>query len=358
MALEWGDQPEYYNTAHMPRYWDVCHEDMEVASGDGYGGANAWTASSEGAYAVKFPADVDQRSFGQVIRCQIDSLPSSPVTLLGVVDAPGLGSPETPLVQCSAVLNPDGTMSIYRGDASGTVLATSITEVPTGSHVRIAFSGTVDPVSGTATVWLGETDGTPLVAIAQVGGANTDATGSGLRRGVYMGGAPSIFTSYFYTQGAGTLPNDPLCDVVLPSVDSDLQEWTTIPASDPVNMAAVTDETPANDDTDYGVAFDAGARYALQMGTVPDRSRILGVRVVPLVKLVVLAPDLPVTELAGTFAVLVRNSAGGINVGEVRTVTGDEWVGVDRVWPVNPFTGEPFTTALINAYAWGGVSSV
>lgn len=357
MAFEFGDQPDYYSTAHMPRYWDVCHEDMEVASGDGYGGANAWTASSEGAYAVKFPADVDQRSFGQVIRCQIDSLPSGPVTLLGVVDAPGLGSPETPLVQCSAVLNPDGTMSIYRGDASGTVLATSITEVPTGSHVRIAFSGTVDPVSGTATVWLGETDGTPLVAIAQVGGGNTDATGSGQRRGVYMGGAPDIFTSYLYCQGAGTLPANPLCDIVQPNQDSGLQDWTTYPTSSPVDMAAVTDEAPANDDSDYGVAPAVDAQYALEMDPIStSRLQILGVRLVVLVERIV--PPEPDAPLAGTFTPLMRSKGGGVSLGDVRTISDSEWIGVDQSWAVNPFTGDPFTPATINASAWGGVASV
>lgn len=353
MAFEFGDQPDYYTTAQMPRYWDLCHADMQVSAGDGYGGADAWTASSEGAYAVKASADMDRRYFGLVMRIQIDAYPAAPLTLLGVVDA----SPTTPVLQCSAVLNDDGTMSIYRGDAdTGVELATSVAVVPTGSQVRIGFSGTIDPGSGKATVWLATGSGA-LIPIAQVGGANTDATGSGQRRGVYMGGAPDIFTSYLYCQGAGTLPANPLCDIVQPNQDSGLQDWTTYPTSSPVNMAAVTDEAPANDDSDYGVAPAVDAQYALEMDPIStSRLQILGVRLVVLVERIV--PPEPDAPLAGTFTPLMRSEGGGVSLGDVRTISDSEWIGVDQSWAVNPFTGDPFTPATINASAWGGVASV
>lgn len=353
MAFEFGDQPDYYTTEQMPRFWDLSHADMEVSAGDGYGGADAWTASSQGAYAVKHLTGIDAKHFGLMMRCQIDDLPSAPLTLLAVVEA----SPSVPVVQCSAVLNTDGTMSIYRGDDGGTLLATSVTTVPTGSQVRIGFSGTVDPVSGKATVWLG-TGSAALVAIAQVGGANTDDAGTGQRRGVYMGGAPDIFTSYFYCQGGtGALPRNPLCDIVLPDEDSDLQEWDTYPTSTPVNMADATDETPANDDSDYGFANAVDARYALEMDDVSaSRLQILGVRLVVVVKRIAAPED--DAPLAGTFTPLLRNGSGGVNLGDVHTISDTEWIGVDQCWAAYPFTGLPFTPTTINASAWGGIATV
>ncbi len=349
MPFEFGDQPDYCTTGTLPRYWDLYDNDMEVAAGDGFAGANGWTASSADAYLVRFPVGVDTREFGFVVRLYIDSLPGSDAIILGAVDAPPLGSPGSPLLQVCAVLNTDGTMSIYRGDvATGTLLATSSSAVPTGAHVRLGFSGTIDPSNGSATVWLG-IDGDPdetLQPLVQVGGVSTDDTGSGRRRGVYMGGTPDLVTSHLYTQGGGTLPNNPLATVLYPGADTSLQDWSMEPDTADDLVDVISDVTP-NDEDDYGFASAVGDSFAVTHETMPDLAGILGVRSVATVR----SPDLPTPTF--TYTPLSRSGGGAVRTGTLRSIT-PSWTGADKVDPVNPFTGLPWTPDEINATGWGG----
>ena len=351
-ALEFGDQPDYYDTDQLPRFWDLS-SDMEVASGEGYGGADAWEAGSAGAYAVKFPAGVHPTRWGFVVRVKIDALPASAVIILAVVD---VGDP--PAVHLSAVLNTDGTVSIYRGTEVGTVLGSSSEVLPSdGSTFRLGFDGLISPATGNAAIWFAAgTDA--LVEICQCGGVNTDGVGSGVRRGVYIGGAPDVFLSYLYTQGAGTMPDAPLCDVLMPDADSALMDWAPEGAA---NMADATDESPANDDDDYGYALEVNDRYALEHATAPARSQYLGTRQVATVQNAedTALPGSPlITVPTYTFTPLIRASSGSVVLGSPRSVTSTDWKGVDHVAAVNPFTGLPWSTATINDAAFGGKTTV
>jgi hypothetical protein len=341
MPFEFGDQPDYYDTATLPSYWDLSN-DMTVAAGEGLGGADAWEGDAAGAYVVKFPAGVDTTGFGFVVRLKIDSLPGADTILLGAVDA---GDP--PALQVCCVLNTDGTVSIYRGDEGGDLLATSAAVLPDdGSTFRLAFSGTISPTSGSAKVWFAA-DNDPLAIIVQAGGVSTDATGSGVRRGVYLGGDADIFASYLYTQGGGTLPQSPLCDVLLPDDDASPMDWTAEPSG---TMASVTDEQPANEDTDYGYAGVVDDQYALEHETAPARSQYLGTRHVALVQNVEATPTYTFTPLIAV--------GGVVTTGPTRSVSDSVWTGVDWSTSVSPFSGLPWTTAAINAAAFGGQTTV
>lgn len=353
--FEFGDTPDYYDTAQLPRYWDLASS-MEVAAGDGYGGGDAWEGGGADAYAVAFPASVHPTRWGMVVRVKIDALPAAANILLAVVDA---GDP--PEIHVSAVLNSSGTVSIIRGDTGGTILGTSSGVLPSdGSTFRLGFEGLISPVAGNATVWFAAgTD--PLAELVQVGGVNTDGVGSGVRRGVYLGGVPDVFLSQLYCQGSGTLPEAPLCDVLMPLEDSELMQWDVEPSESPPNMSAVTDEVPANDDSDYGFSTELGQSYALHHETAPARTNYLGTRSVALVENAVLeapAGSPPTPAPSYTFTPLVRNAGGSLDVGSAHSVSDAEWIAVDRVYPTNPFSGLPWTTAAIDAFAWGGRTTV
>lgn len=346
MAFEFGDQPNYYTTALMPRYWDLCSSGMEVASGDGFDGANGWTASGADEFAVQYPRSVDTGAFGFVMRLYIDSLPGAAAILLGAAEAPDPGSPTTPRLQVCCVLNTDGTVSIYRGDSGGTLLATSADTVPTGDHVRIAFAGTIAPVNGSAAVYLGVDGGSDetLQLLVQAAGVSTDDVGTGRRRGVYMGGTPDLVTSYLYTQGGGTLPQNPLCDVQFPDADTSLNDWGAEPGGS--SNASEINETAADDDTSFVYASTVNDSFAVEHETQDAKAQILGVRVVATVANEEASPSY-------AYRPLIRSAGGGVSLGVAKTVT-DSWIGVDLNAPVNPFGGLPWTAAAINGSGFGG----
>lgn len=354
-SFEFGDQPDYYDTATLPRYWDLSN-DMDVAGGEGLAGSDAWEGGGSGAYVVKFPLVVHATRFGFIVRVKIDALPASPLIVLGAPDA---GDP--PALQVCCTINADGTVSIYRGDSTGTLLATSADVLPSdGSTFRLAFTGLISPTSGNAAVLFAAGDDA-LVEIAQAGGVDTDATGSGVRRGVYLGGVTDVFTSHLFTQGSGTLPHSPIVDVLMPLDDSTLQDWSVEPPGSPVNMADATDDVPANDDTDYGYSTAVNQRYALQHATAPSRLSYLGVQTVALVQNAEdsTPPGSPaLTVPTYTFTPLIKNDGLSVSLGAVRSVTASDWKGVENPQRVNPFTGLPWTTATINAYGWGGKTTV
>lgn len=349
-TFEFGDQPDYYDTDTMDLYIGIRHASTFVQAGEGYGGAKAWSAGAENAYAAWFPLVVHPTQFGFVIRCRVETLPSGPSLLLAACDQ-ATGSPPGPGVQVCCALNADGTISIYRGDpTTGTLLSTSTVTVPMGAPAfRLAFQGVISPTAGSAVVSIAQDGGSPspelLTPITQVGGVNTDFVNSGVRRGVMLGAAPDVWMSYFYCQGAGTLPEDPLCDVVMPEADSNLMEW--FPQPDNNDPYENIDEIPHDFDDTYIYSEEINARFAVKHANVPIRIQTLGARFVAVVR------D-EASEVV-TYTPLMRSAGGANELGAATSVYNDDYIRmVDHVASLNPFTGLPWTSAQVNASFWGG----
>lgn len=332
----WHDQPDYYTTATLPRFWSVAHADAEVAAGEGYDGGSALTGATEDASVVTFSTGLsDSVEFGLGCRLKIDALPSAEKIILGITTTGGD-------LHCCLTLRTDGKVSLYRGDMAD-LLATSGDALATGSQLRLGMTGVLDEANGALEVYLNRDP------IARINGTNTVAASPPTWGGVYVGLAPDVFQSHLYAQaGYGDLRPGYVVRVLYPTGEPLFTGWDPNTGTVADIPAAIDDPTP-DDDTTYIRARALDVRYCVLHDPIDD-VRILGARTIALVR-----------NLSGSspsFTPFVRHADGRLDFGDWRSVVDSAWRAIDRWYQRNPFTGDPWTPDDLAAAGWGGHTDV
>jgi hypothetical protein len=326
----WHDQPDYYTTATLARFWNEAHADAEVIAGQGYLGGSALTGATEDAYVLTFATGLsDSTEFGIGHRLRIDTLPSAEKILMAVTTTGGD-------VHVAMTLRTDGKVSVWRG-AMTALLATSASALTTGSQLRLGMTGVLDEANGAVEVWLNRD---PIVRVNGIGTAVAPSTWGG----VFVGLAPDLFQSHLYAQ-AGYADLRPgyvvrVCRPIEPALYTGY-----VPVGTATIPAAIDDPTP-DDDTTYIAASALDQRYCVQHDPITDE-RIVGTRAIALVR--------NASGTSPSFAPLIRNADGhGVDVDPWRSVVSTAWRAIDRWDQRNPFTADPWTAAEVNACGWGG----
>ena len=331
MDLVWRDQPDYYDTATLntPRLWTTVHYDAIVEAGEGYNGQNALSGAAEDAFVTKaLPvAGSDTPRLGY--RLRVDTLPSADLVILGAIDGDGV-------IQVCVVLRDDGKLAIWRGPMD-TELAVSDDAIDLSTELRLGFRAMVAKAGGSAEVFL---DGESIVGVSDENTAHTDLYGW---NGIYVGLAPDIFVSHLYAgTGTGDLPHDHMVTVRFPVATGTYVEW----AANTGTVPAAIDDAASDEDTTYIASGGVGSRFTVTLDTLDAHSAIYGTSAVALVKNAV-------DSGSPSFAhVLVAD--GSTVYGPWQSSVQEEWRALSENYPVNPLTGDPWTTDELNAIDRGG----
>lgn len=265
----WHDQPDYYTTATLPRFWTEAHADAEVAAGEGYLGGAALTGATEDAYVLTLSTGLsDSVEFGVGCRLKIDALPAADKIIFGITTTGGE-------LQCCLSLNTDGTVSLWRG-AMTTLLATSTDALATGSQLRLGMTGIIDEANGAIEAWRNRDP------IARVNGINTAGASPSTWGGVYVGLAPDLYHSHLYAQaGYADLRPGYVVRVLRPTIAL----FTGYAPSGAASIPEAIDDPTPDDDASYIYASAIDRRYCVEHDAlVAADTRILGTRMIALVR--------------------------------------------------------------------------
>jgi hypothetical protein len=330
IEVGWHDQPDYYNTALMSRFWDTVHADARVVASKGYGSQRAWTGASEAASIIKYFTLDENKNFGFGYRLLVEDYPSAEKILLAAVEEDGT-------VQLCVSIGTDGTLAVWRGNLTTMLGDRSTDAVSAFSSLKFGFRGRVDRTDGFAEVFV---NGNSVIRVDEV---NTAATDPAEWHGLYVGLAPDIYQSHAYMgTGDGALRPGYLVKVLRPA-SIHTNEWSANTGT----IDDAMDEADADDDTTYAFSTAFGQRFAVTLDTMLDTPIIYGTRSVFLVRNLA-------DSGSPSFASLIRDEDGRRDTSHWKSCTSDAWRAIDRFDRLNPFTGLPWTVGDINACGWGG----
>ncbi len=345
----YGDNPDRFDTDTLPYYFDqVGSNDGSPAPvpgvrADGYLGRPALTGVGGHAFVGIYPRlpDINPLSLHQGFmggRFLFESFPADPRFLFAFVTGGGQ-------IQIMAVINPDGSLSIYRGfyaeELKGTVATLS-----TDQFYRLGFSATMLQSNGRATIYNGLT---PLLTFSGLT-ANTEENPGFGWGGVVWGLPENCALSHYYVGDVfGTQQK------IVPGFYADVR--TVIDAGAFVDWlpTAGTYESVLNvapPDFINTVQADVDLqRYSAQMDPIDNAGPFYGVQSTQLVRNGFTDDPQyrPLLERGG-----IGDDAGPL--GDVRIpdpVTMD-WRAIRRLDWGDPFSGEGWSKETINSARWGG----
>jgi hypothetical protein len=276
------DNPDYYDTATLPRYWWTekyeSPEGTPAVRADGYGGAAALTAEDGAWTSVQqmpvrpavHPIAASQSGGWLGARYLFEAYPDDPVMLFAMLA-------QDFSVQVSVSLNPDGSLSIWRGPMT-TELATSNTILPLDTFHRLWFKANVNSASGFAEVGLNRT------VIRRFSGNTRQDAGATLQG--FLFGLPSdCAASHLYWGDIAGFQPEPLPALLVrnqfPASDGTLQDW--IPTGAGTMAEAIDDTVPDDDATRIDSAL-VGDAFTVHVDTLADAPLIYAVQSTVMIK--------------------------------------------------------------------------
>jgi hypothetical protein len=275
-VILFAHNPDYYLTANIAIYWDdVGGPGTPAVRADGYDGRPGLTGSGDHAYVRKYagtmgapPIHPVGNEFRVGGRYLFESLPASPTGFISVINAIGV-----PNVQ--VVLNPDGTLSIYRGVDE---IKASATVLDLDTFYRIGFKGAVRRTGGYAEIYING------VLLTRFNG-NTASTDVVQWDGIEFGLIEDSAVSHVYFgDNSGFLTDlipGLITKVIQPSADGTFEELTPSSGDDAFQM--VDDSNPDGDTTTIDAA-DVGDRGTFTHDTLSATERIYAVQPTAVVK--------------------------------------------------------------------------
>jgi hypothetical protein len=235
----------------------------------------------------------------------------------------------------------DGTIEVRRGSSSGTILSASasgVMLVTTWNYLEL--KATINDTTGSYEL---RVDGAVVLSGSGVDTKN-QSTATVTRVQVGAGGNHAI-DDWYILDTAGSAPwNDFLGPVQslarMPTSEGTTIEWTP---STGTNNAALLDEVPANDDTDYNSAASASLLDLLNHTDVPVGSTIIGVSQRALVR----KTDAGVASLKLVAYVDSTEYAGS------SVAIADTYTYIKRLYETNPDTAAQWDEAGVNAAEFG-----
>lgn len=337
MSLLWIHNPDHYATAQVPRYWLTAHANAQVTAG--YASTNGLTASALGAYVIQMVSPGDDQHFAVGGRFKVSAYPPSSQILLAVVDGAGV-------VQCSLVLKTDGSLSLYRGSASGTELLATGASLALGAWHRLGFKGTIHLSNGALEAHLNSTRTVENI-IGQFGGVNTAGSGANSWSGIYVGLGSSIICGHLYAVDGGGVVTGLIhglrVTVKFPATVGTFDEWVKTGGTLP---AVLDDPTPDDDTTKIQTpTFDK--RYSVLMATLATTQKVHGVQTEAQVRNVTGSGKSPSQEPLTVID-------GTEYYSHWQSCVQDAWRSIWQAYSVNPRTSVPWSVADINLAEWGG----
>ncbi len=281
--LVFAHNPDYYNTATIGYYWEYVAGygspgGTPGVRADGYLGRNALTSTGGHSQAIHIPRyppiaeNNGRREWRLGCRYRFeDAFPADFPPLLTAHDANGDA-------QCQLVINPDGTLSIYRGDLTEEIAGPSTTALALDTTYRLGFRGYADRSAGYADAWIG---GTRILRANGNTGRDGDRVewsmcGYGLVEGCAVNHVYAI-DSWGYLNN---LMPSLLVKVVYPDANGSLTDWEANTGTVPT---AIDDAVPDLDTTRIGVYADQDA-YTVAMEALEETAGIIAVQQTALVK--------------------------------------------------------------------------
>ena len=297
-------------------------------------GSNAVKLYSTSGYVTKTLDDQATWTVGAAVK--IASLPSSTGTIFQFRDNTGT-------VQASLCVSVTGSLALYRGTTSGTLLASSANALLGGSwnfieaKITIADSGGTFEARVNGDVWVTYTGDTKY--------SSTLATANSIR----LYGLPSAINSwyddFYICDATGTVNNSYLGDVrvdtLFPSgVGASAQFMPTGSATNWENV----DEASPDEDTSYNASETAGNIDSFTFADLTAlNATIMGVQ----------ANILARKDDAGTRLLRAVARVGSTNYEGTDLTLSDSYVDQRTIWNQNPATTAAWTEAEINAAEFG-----
>lgn len=268
MTLRFIDSFDHYVTADITEKW-TSRASSIISAGNGRRGTASLRLTSNAQNAIK---TIDAQGTWVVgFAMKVDSLPASTVPFLQLLDA---GT-----VQVDVRLVTDGTLRVTR---NGTTLGTSTFALSTGQFYYIEFKCVIHNSTGTYEV---RVDGSTKVSGTGADTQNTaNATANQISLGAINGSTVTTdFDDLYVCDGAGSVNNDFLgdrrVDAYLPSGNGNSSQLTGSDGNSTDNYL-LTDDNPANDDTDYVEHATVGNKDTYGMADMSHTpSSISGVQV-------------------------------------------------------------------------------
>lgn len=251
MTMLRPDSFDFYNTAQISRYWTIISGTPQITSGGRNGtnclNLNAAAFNSRATVQYSFPANIQEGFIHFALSGKDVVGVAAEDTFLSLLD--------NATFQLSFVLRADRKIDVVRGLAAGVLLGTTSAPMPAAgilAHFQIRYK--IHDTTGIVRILMNDNEVLNLTNVDTQNSANAFATS--LRLGVQGGfnNAVSNFLvdDFIFCDTAGAVNNGLLGDKRVkwcPALAEGAQNDYT--PSTGTDNAALVDENPANDDTDY-----------------------------------------------------------------------------------------------------------
>lgn len=352
MAVLFFDSFDHYATADMAEKWTA----VEVAS-TGAASIGAFGRNSTNG----FRADMGFQALAYA-QAKITLVPSGVGFVVGFAfktrAAPAVGATKAGIcaitdvgaIQLLLRLNNDMTLSVLRGNT--TVLGTTSASLSTGVSAFIEFKGTIDNSAGTASVYINGVLALSLTGIDSQATANTSWNGVLIGGQIGTDGASGAHDSendfddfYVFDQSGSSPWNNVVGDVRVARLKATTDgATTTLTTSTGTDHAALIDEEPPNDDTDYNHTSTTGNKDTYVMEDLP----ISGVQVYAVQ---VVVANKKVDPANASIAGVVRHS--GTDYDSASQAQSTAYAFNRFMFQTNPGTSNPWTESDVNAMQAG-----
>lgn len=272
MALLFMDGFDHYATSDISKKWSAAGGSTTIEAGSGRRGGGCMRSTSTSPSATKnFGAT---NSFVAGFAFRTNGLTSGPWTIAALLDS---GT-----VQCSLVINTDGSLSVVRGTATAVTAGTSAPVITIDTYYFIEWKITISDAipAGSCEV---RVNGAAVLTVAA--GQDLKATANATANQFRLSQAGTLstrvqdFDDFYLCDQAGSSNNDFLGDVridtIYPNASGTHQAWTTSTGTD---HASLVDEATPNT-TDYLTGSAAGSKETLGLQDLSINGAILGVQV-------------------------------------------------------------------------------
>lgn len=340
MALRFMDGFDHYATADITKKWtSITGGSVTINAGTGRRSSGSMSISLGSANGVSKTLDA-QATWIVGVAVNYTTFPTNNVGLLRFLDAGTL--------QCSLLVNPDGTLSVVRGSGTAVTGGTSTFALSANTFYYIEMKVTIADSIGANSCKV-RVNGADVITVATgqdlKSTANATANQIGLSNSALSGSSVIVADDFYVCDSTGATNNDFLGDVrvdtLFPNAEGNFTQFT--PSTGTTHYTLV-DETAPNT-TDYNDGATAGDRdsYALQNLSALTSQTVYGVQV----NAAVLKDDAG-AKSASTF---VRS--GGTNGDGATAALGTSQAYVSQVYELDPNGSVAWTEASVNAMEAG-----
>lgn len=338
MALLFMDGFDHYATADLAKKYASVGSTSSVQSAAGRRGGGALRCTSSSPSVTKTLAASSSWVIGFALSVSI--FPGSASAIAALLDA---GT-----IQCSLMVNPDGTLSVVRGASTAVTGGTSVAALSVGAFAYIEWKVTIaDSISsGTCKVRI---NGVEVINVTT--GQDLKSTANTTANQVRVGSASSLsvaqhdFDDLYVCDQSGSNNNDFLGDVrvdtLFPTADGNYSQFTPSTGTD--HYVLVDEATPNTTDHNDGANVSDRDSYALGNLAALVSQTVYGVQV----NAACLKDDAG-AKSASTF---VRSSSTNGDGASVALSTSQAYI--SQVYETDPNGAVAWTETTVNAMEAG-----